>query len=285
MSFVFDVTSDSFERDVIQASFRQPVLVDFWAPWCGPCRTLTPILEKCVAAQAGKVVLAKVDSDRNPRLAAQYGVRGIPNVKAFVDGRIVDEFTGALPEREVAAFLAKLIPSPAESVYREALALKARGDLTRARALFGEAVELDPTHAAARLDLAELLLDLGELDDARRVLDEVAATLDLADRLQAIKARLSLLVERVQGESAEALHARIAADPGDLQARLQLARRAAADRQWGEAFGQLLEIVARDRAFGDDIGRKTMLELFNMLPPHDPLVREYRMKLASLLSP
>jgi putative thioredoxin len=168
--------------------------------------------------------------------------------------------------------------------YREALALKAQGNLTRARALLGEAVELDPTHAAARLDLAELLVDLGELDDARRVIDEVAAKLELADRLQAIKGRLALLVERAQGEGTQALQARIAADPRDLQARLQLARRSAADRQWAEAFGQLLEIVARDRAFGDDIGRRTMLELFNMLPPHDPLVREYRMKLASLLS-
>ena len=273
-----DVGLADFQKNVIEESARRPVVVDFWAPWCGPCKSLKPILEKLAAEYGGKFLLAKINSDENQELAARYGVRGIPSVKAFADGQPVDEFSGAIPESEVRAFLDRLIPSPAEELRAQAASQRMAGDLSGALQTLADASRLDPAHLGVRLDAAEIMLDLHEADEASRLLAGVADDAD--PRVAQLKARLQFL--GAAGADEAALQARIAADENDLDARLQLAKLWVASSQYEPAMQQLLEIVRRDRGFQDDFGRKTLLDVFNLLGGGE-LVSQYRRLLASAL--
>lgn len=282
----YDVSVADFDDKVIAASRRIPVVVDFWAEWCAPCRVLKPILEKLAAEYGGRFLLAKVNSDDNQELAVRYGVRGIPAVKAFVNGEMVDEFTGALPEGQVRDFVDGLIPSPAEPLRREALAAHSRGDLEGARKLLARAIELDPRNESAYLDYVELSIESGVLDEARQLLDALRERARDRFRFDALEAQLQLAAGG-GGADAAALRARIEADPADLAARLQLANALALARDYPAAFDQLLEIVRRDRQWQEAAGRKTMLTLFNLLsaqPEYDDLVREYRLALSRTLN-
>jgi putative thioredoxin len=273
-----DVGLADFAQQVLEESKQRPVVVDFWAPWCGPCKSLKPILEKLAAEYGGKFLLAKINSDDNQELAARYGVRGIPSVKAFVDGEPVDEFSGALPEGEVRAFLDRLIPSPADELRAQAAALRLAGDQPGALQRLADASRVDPDHLGVRLDAAEIMLDLGEADEGRRLLAGVA---DAADpRVPQLKARLQFL--GAAGEDVAALTAQVAANENDLEARLKLANLLVAAGQHEAGMDQLLEIVRRDRGFGDDIGRKTLLSVFDLLGGGE-LVSRYRRQLSSLL--
>ena len=274
-----DVGLADFDRNVLDESKHRPVVVDFWAPWCGPCKSLKPILEKLAAEYGGKFLLAKINSDDNQELAARYGVRGIPSVKAFIHGEPVDEFSGALPEGEVRAFLDRLIPSPAEALRAEAAALRGAGDLPAALQTLADASRLDPAHVGVRLDAAEIMLDLNEADEARRLIGSVADDVD--PRVPQLKARLQFL--GAAGEDEAALQARVAANENDLEARLKLANLLVAAGQYEPGMDQLLEIVRRDRGFGDDIGRKTLLSVFDLLGGGD-VVSRYRRLLASALN-
>ncbi|MEW5890911.1 MAG: tetratricopeptide repeat protein [Pseudomonadota bacterium] len=282
--FTLDVNVQNFEREVLEASRKVPVLVDFWAAWCAPCRALKPILEKLAREYQGRFRLAKVNSDENQALAYRFGVRGIPNVKAFVNGEVVDEFTGALPEAQVREFIERLLPSPAEPLRQEALAAKARGENAVMRQLLLRAIELDPRHEAARLDLVEVLAEAGELQEAERLLAEIADHAKDRARAEALRARLALAGAAPRGADAGKLRTRIAADPADLEARLELANWLALHQDYRPALEQLLEIVRRDRGFRDDIGRKTMLQIFNLLGSDSDLVREFRSALASAIN-
>ena len=279
-----DVSEANFMQEVIEASRRIPVLVDFWAPWCGPCRSLGPILEKLAAEFQGRIRVVKINSDENQALAGQFGVRGIPSVKAVVDGQVVNEFTGALPEPAVREFIDSLLPSPAEPLRQEAMAAHARGETDATRKLLLQAIRLDPKHEQARLDLVDVLLDAGDFAEAQRLLDEVAEEAKDRGRIERLAARLAL----AQGASGDAdektLRARLEADGAELTARLELANLLALKQDYGGALEHLLEIVRRDRAFGDDIGRKTLLQIFSLLGPDSDLVREYRGKLSSLIN-
>jgi putative thioredoxin len=282
----YDVTVADFDDKVIAASRHAPVVVDFWAEWCQPCKILKPILEKLAAEYGGRFILAKVNSDENQELALRYGVRGIPAVKAFVDGEYVDEFTGALPESQVREFIDSLIPSPAEPLRRDALAAHSRGDLETARKLLARAIELDPRNETAYLDYVELCLEAGVLDEARQLLDALRDRARDRFRVEALDAQLKLAEGGANSDPTE-LRARVDADPADLDARLQLANALALARDYRSAFEQLLEIVRRDRHWNDDAGRKTMLTLFNLLaaqPDLDDLVREYRVALSRTLN-
>lgn len=273
-----DVGLADFQQHVLDESKHRPVVVDFWAPWCGPCKSLKPILEKLAAEYGGSFLLAKVNSDDNQELAARYGVRGIPSVKAFVNGAMVDEFSGALPEGEVRVFLDRLIPSPAEELRAQAAGLRAAGDLSAALQALAEASRVDPAHLGVRLDAAEIMLDLGEADEARRL---IASVPDDADpRVAQLKARLQFM--GVAGEDVAALTAQVAANENDLAARLKLANLLVAAGQYEAGMDQLLEIVRRDRGFEDDIGRKTLLSVFDLLGGGE-LVSRYRRQLSSLL--
>ena len=270
-----------FERQVLEESRRRPVVVDFWAPWCGPCRSLKPILEKLADEYGGKFLLAKVNADENQELSARYGVRGIPAVKAFSQGRLADEFSGALPEAAVREFLDRLVPKPAEVLRLKADEQLRRGDVSGALKLLAEAAALDPANEWVRVDAAAIMLDMGELAEAQRLLQEVR--LDDA-RVVQLRSRLEFAQAAASGESAEALAARIARNSDDLQARLQLAKLLAAARDYAGAMEQMLEVVRRDRRYGDDAGRRALLAVFELLGSGHPLVGEYRRKLASALN-
>ena len=279
-----EITSADFDQIVIQGSKQQPVLVDFWAPWCGPCRALTPVLERLAQEYEGRFVLAKVNSDDNPDLAREYGIRSIPNVKAFVDGLLADEFLGALPESAVREFIDRLMPTPAELMRRDAATRAAAGAADEALALLAGAAEREPNNDAVHADRIELLLDLARVADARAVASRLGP---LAARNPAVAralARLQLADDAGVDASAETLEERVRKAPDDLEARLRLAKLYAAQQRYEPALEQLLEITRRDRGYGDDAGRKTMLAIFDLLQgQQSELVSRYRRLLASAL--
>lgn len=279
-----DVSANNFSEVVIDGSRKTPVIVDFWAPWCAPCRALTPILEKLAGEYQGKFTLAKINSDENQELAAEFGVRGIPNVKAFVDGKPVDEFSGALPEPLVRKFLERVIPSPAEE-----LRLEARGsyqqtkDAASALALLTRAIELDPKNERAIIDSAAIMVGLGQFEDAKRLLATLSPLTQMDESVSALRARMDFAASAAAAPDAESLKQRIARDPADLDARLLLANLCVASEDYATALDQLLEIVRRDRSFRDDIARKTMLQVFSLLGNEGDLVSEYRRRLAGAM--
>ena len=278
----FDTGTEAFERDVVQASEKVPVLVDFWAPWCAPCRVLKPILEKLVGEYQGRFLLAKVNSDEHPQLSAQFGVRGIPNVKAFVDGKLADEFTGALPESGVRAFIDRLIPTPGEKLRRTARALVNQGDFDEAERHLRSALELEPANHALRLDLVELLLAKNSHAEA----DEMFAPIpererdERADKLYSV---LAFWKKSQQLPAVEELQAKLAANPADVHALMALGERLVADNRFEPALAALLEVVRKDRGALRTSARKLMVEVFNLAGDQDELVSKYRKLLAGAL--
>ncbi len=282
-TFAREITSADFDHGVIQASKQAPVLVDFWAPWCGPCRALTPVLERLAEIYQGKFLLAKVNSDENPDLAREYGIRSIPNVKAFVDGQLVDEFLGALPESAVREFIDRLLPTPGELIRRDAATQAAAGDQERALALLETAVDMEPNNDAVHSDRIEILLDLGRIAQAREAGSRLSPLASQDPRAGRVLARLQL-ADTVPGETdAGALETRVRSNPDDLQTRLRLAKLYAGQQRYEPALEQLLEITRRDRGFGEDAGRKTMLAIFDLLHGQSELVGRYRRLLAAAL--
>lgn len=278
---VLDVTADTFDQDVLEASMQVPVVVDFWAPWCGPCRMLGPMLEKLAAEYAGRFRLVKVNSDDNLELAREFDVRSIPDVRAFHGGRQVDQFMGALPEGQLRAFIERIVPPPAEMERLRAAELRAAGDGAGAAAALRKAVELDPSHDLARIELAEILIETGQHDAAAEQLEAVRPDADSDARVEALKQAIGFA--RAGGSEGD-LTASVAADPANLEARLALAGALAARKSWREAMDQLLEIVRRDKAWRDGAARKQLLAIFSLAAAEPDLVSEYRRKLGSVLN-
>jgi putative thioredoxin len=253
-----------FETDVLEASRERPILVDFWAPWCGPCRALGPVLERVEAAMAGAIRVVKVNADDNPEASARYGVRSIPFVVAFRDGKPVDQFVGALPEGQVRAFVERLAPKPGEAEHARARTLAASGRTADQVDALREALALNPSLDAARREYVRALVSLGRADEARRAFEPLAANRKASLPDAALAQLLDAADEAANGPAEAALRATIGKDPADVDARYALARRLLATGRWAEAIDELLEVIRRDRSFRDDLARLTMLAVFEL---------------------
>lgn len=272
---IIDVTADNF-TSVVERSMQVPVLVDFWATWCGPCKALLPIVEKLAAEYQGRFLLAKVNIDEQQALATQFGVRSVPTVKLIRDGRIVDEFTGALPESQVRAFLDKHMEQPADRFLAAAEQAWEGGDVAQAEALLQQALREMPDDHRAELMLAELHAATGNTDKASELLAALPADLALSAQAEALRARLAFASAAAGAPELETLQRTLAENPGDSQARHQLAARLVLAGDFEGALQQLLELLRRDRSYGDDAARKGMLQIFELLGGEGELVTRYR---------
>jgi putative thioredoxin len=280
---MIDTTLSSFERDVIEASMEVPVLLDFWAPWCGPCKALGPLLEKLERDYGGRFKLVNVNSDTNPELVSSFALKSIPYVVAFVDGNAVAQFMGAQPEAYVRAFLDRLIPDPGELEHRSAREALAKGQSGVAEEFLKNALALDPSNDGARLDIIALLLDRSDVEGACMHYGLLSGKAENQSAYAAVTARHEAALKARTLPPAELLNRRIELDANDLGARLDLAELCIARRDFEPALEQLLEIVRRDRAFREDAGRTKMLEVFEMAAARPELVDEYRNKLSVVL--
>ncbi|MFZ5719829.1 MAG: tetratricopeptide repeat protein [Pseudomonadota bacterium] len=280
-----DGTDASFMADVIEASKATPVIVDFWATWCGPCRQLGPALEKAVAAAKGAVKLVKIDIDRNPAYAGQLRVQSIPAVFAFVDGRPVDGFMGALPDSQVKAFVDRLAKqggggSPADDLIEMAKESLELGDLGGAAQAYAQVLQMEPQNLRAIGGLARLYQQAGDLERAREVLDMAPAGAKDPD-IDAVRAALTL-AEEAPSETAE-FERRLSADPDDHAARIELAKALAGGGRLMEAVDQLIESIRRDREWNEQAARKQLLTVFEAAGPMSDVAKQGRRKLSSIL--
>jgi putative thioredoxin len=281
-----DTTTAGFAADVIQESRKQTVLVDFWAPWCGPCKQLTPVLEKAVREARGAVKLVKMNIDDHPSIAGQLGIQSIPAVIAFRDGRPIDGFMGALPESQVKAFIKKVggeAADPVEDALAEAAAALQSGDLEGAGAIYGSILQAVPGHPVASGALAGLLVDLGDLESARTVLAEAVVKDKEPAELSSARTRLALAEEvAALGDPRELLH-RLERDPQDHDARFDLALIQNAQGLRSEAAESLLHIIKADRSWRDDGARGQLLKFFEAWGMTDPATLSARRRLSSVL--
>jgi putative thioredoxin len=286
-SAVKDTTTQSFVKDVIEESKRQPVLVDFWAPWCGPCKQLTPILEKAVKAAKGKVKLVKMDIDKHPDIPGQMGIQSIPAVIAFSNGQPVDGFMGALPESQVVAFLERLTKGkvgPEErDLLKEADEALAAGDAATAANLYGQLIAQDGGNVAALAGLVRCYVQTDALDQARQTLELVPEAKRNEAAVAAARAALEVAEQAKKVGPIDELERKVAANPLDHQARFDLATGLNAQGKRAEAADHLLAIVKRDRKWNDDGARKQLVQFFEAWGPADQATLDGRKKLSSIL--
>ena len=287
---VKDVSTASFRQDVIAESAKQPVLVDFWAPWCGPCKQLAPVLEKAVEAAKGKVKLVKMNIDDHPQIPGQLGIQSIPAVIAFQRGQPVDGFMGAVPESQVKAFIERLVgplgPSSVDTLLTEADETAARGDVAAAIELYAAALAQDDGNVRASGGLVRMHVEAGELEEAKRILalapvPPVGKSEDPA--ISAARAALEIAEKAANAGDLKGLEAAVAANPLDHQARFDLAVALNAKGQRDEAVDQLVVIIKRDRNWNEDGARKQLLQFFEAWGPMDETTKNGRRKLSSVL--
>jgi putative thioredoxin len=284
---VKDTTTAAFRQDVIQESSKQPVLVDFWAPWCGPCKQLTPVIEKAVKAAGGKVKLVKMNIDEHPQIPGQLGIQSIPAVIAFTKGQPVDGFMGALPESQVKGFIERLVgpvgPSPAEDLLAQADARAAEGDAGGAAELYAAVLAQDPENVAAIAALAKLHLDLDDLEGAKRFLAMAPSAKENDPAVAGARAAIELAEQAASlGDTGE-FERRLEANPLDHQARFDLALALNARGRREEAIDALIDIVRRERTWNDEAARKQLVQFFEAWGPTDDMTVLGRRRLSSVL--
>ena len=284
---VKDGDTASFAADVIEASNDVPVIVDFWAPWCGPCKTLGPAIEKAVMASGGQVKLVKINVDENQQLAQQLRVQSIPAVFAFKDGQPVDGFVGAQPESQIKAFIQRLTgdagPSPVERAVEQGEAALAAGEIDAAADIFGQILRADAENAKAVAGLCQCLIESGERDEARQMLDGLEGKLTTDPAIQSVRAALDLADQSVDVGDVSAFRARLEADGNDHEARMELSKALLAAGQREEAVEELLEAIRRDRNWNEEAARKQLLTLFEAFGHADELTVSARRRLSSIL--
>lgn len=279
---IVDVTMDNAREVLIDASFQRPVLIDFWAEWCAPCKALMPILAKLAVEYDGGFLLAKVDCDREQAIAGQFNVRSLPTVLLMKDGQPVDGFTGAQSETEVRALLDKYLPKPWDEALAQAREQMAAGEFGAALVLLRRAYEESRQRADIGIELAAALVQLNRLDEAQAQLDSIRLV-DRDGAFQQVQAQLDLRRQTAKTPEIQQLEEALAAAPDHLELRYQLALANSANQQHGEALELLIDILRRDRGYGDGAARKTLLDIIASLGNSDPLAKEYQRKLFSLL--
>jgi putative thioredoxin len=279
--WVIETNDENFEADVIEHSHEVPVLVDFWAPWCGPCRVLGPTLERLADEYGGEFVLAKLNVDENPGLANQFRVQGIPAVKLFRDGAIASEFTGALPEPMLREFFARFLPSAADKQVQAAAEFEAAGKAADATQIYESVLESEPNHPKALLGLGRILSAEGNRDRALELLEKIPVIAEERKEADRLIARLQL--QGAAPQDLSALRKAVESDPNNFAAAYDLAQALAASGEYEEALQHFLAIVKADRSFRDDGARAAMIQIFEVLGPENPLTDKYRSDLARVL--
>jgi putative thioredoxin len=281
--WLVEVDQSSFDRDVLERSSDVPVLVDFWAPWCAPCRALGPILEKLLREMEGRFVLAKVDSDKNPELSREYGVRSIPTVMLFVDGEVEDEFTGALSESAIRQFLDRAIPSPLDRLAQQAGILADQGAWGKAGEIFAQVLEQNPSHVPGLLGMIRVLLNSGRGSDAQPYFARLPIKTAESPEGKLLRARIAFSGGRGDAVNLDDLREKVAASPGNLAARMALGHGLVKSDRYAEGMDQFLEVIRRDKNAQESAGRKAIIQVFDLLGPTHALVAEYRPRLSAIL--
>ena len=279
----YDTNLETFPDNVIEASMKGPVMVDFWAPWCGPCQSLMPILDKLADEYQGAFKLAKVNIDEQQQLAQQFAVRSVPTVKIVSQGQIVDEFSGAIPESDIRAMLSKYIVRESDALMATALQAYQKGDENALPSMV-EIINADPANHHIRLQYVDVLVNEGQIDDARKILQSLPEDVQQQAEVSGLMSRLDVMAKAAEYGDIQTYIDKVVANPDDCEAHHQLSVVYIAHGQFQEALEQLLEIMRRDRQFNDDIGRKDMLKVFDMLGNTGELVSYYRKQMASLLN-
>ncbi len=283
VSYVIDTTQQSFNEDVIERSYQTPVLVDFWADWCQPCKALMPLLSQIVAGYEGKVFLAKVNTDTEQALTAHWGIRSLPTVKLFKDGVPVDEFMGVQPESAIHALLAPYLSATTEPLRQQALMLYQQGDHHGAVALLQQVIEQEPSFYEAQIDLATLHFEQGEGEAAQVLLDNLPEAQKDAERVQVLLKQLKIAALREDAGDIDSLQMAVESNPTDVDLILQLAKAKVAVELYAEGMDDYLQAIKLSTNTDDMRAREGLLETFDLLGAAEPLVKRYRNKLFSMM--